>query len=106
MAASSPYLHDGRADTIDAAIRWHGGEAAAIRDEEEQKLPTDMKRTVADPIRYREVQIKFLNRHLNAWFPHLNWSIQANAKSPFYRCMAQITASFLAYDTAGLLGQS
>ncbi|MGB3052556.1 MAG: di-heme oxidoredictase family protein [Polyangiales bacterium] len=32
VAASSPYLHDGRADTIDGAIRWHGGEAATIRD--------------------------------------------------------------------------
>jgi len=32
VAASSPYLHDGRADTIDDAIRWHGGEAAPIRD--------------------------------------------------------------------------
>jgi len=26
---SAPYLHDGRADTIDAAIRMHGGEATA-----------------------------------------------------------------------------
>ena len=32
VAASSPYLHDGRADTIEDAIRWHGGEAAAMRD--------------------------------------------------------------------------
>ena len=27
-----PFLHDGRADTIDAAIRLHGGEAQAARD--------------------------------------------------------------------------
>ncbi|MBT8468071.1 MAG: hypothetical protein KJN97_04900, partial [Deltaproteobacteria bacterium] len=32
IAASSPYLHDGRADTIEDAIRWHGGEAVAMRD--------------------------------------------------------------------------
>jgi len=32
IAAASPYLHDGRASTIDDAIRWHGGEAAPIRD--------------------------------------------------------------------------
>ena len=32
IATASPYLHDGRAQTIDDAIRWHGGEAAAIRD--------------------------------------------------------------------------
>jgi len=81
-------------------------EAAAIRDEEEQKQPTDVKRTAVGPIKYRELQIKFLNQHLNAWFPQLNRSIQANAKSPFYRWMAQITASFLAYDTAGLLDRS
>lgn len=32
VAATAPYLHDGRADTLDAAIRWHGGEAEAARD--------------------------------------------------------------------------
>jgi len=32
IAAAGPYLHDGRAQTIDGAIRWHGGEAATIRD--------------------------------------------------------------------------
>ena len=26
---SAPYLHDGRADTIEEAIRLHGGEASA-----------------------------------------------------------------------------
>jgi TorA maturation chaperone TorD len=79
-------------------------EAAAIRDEEGQVLPTDVKRTAADSVRYRELQIKFLNEHLNAWFPQLSRSIQANAKSDFYRGLARITEAFLAYDTAGLLG--
>ncbi len=32
IAAAAPYLHDGRADTLDQAIRLHGGEAAATRD--------------------------------------------------------------------------
>ena len=32
IAAASPYLHDGRARTLDEAIRTHGGEAASIRD--------------------------------------------------------------------------
>ena len=27
VADSGPYLHDGRAETLDAAIRWHAGEA-------------------------------------------------------------------------------
>jgi len=31
IAAVSPYLHDGRADTLEAAIRWHGGEAEPSR---------------------------------------------------------------------------
>lgn len=29
VADSAPYLHDGRADTLRAAIEWHGGEAYA-----------------------------------------------------------------------------
>lgn len=32
VAAAGPYLHDGRADTLDEAIRAHGGEALASRD--------------------------------------------------------------------------
>jgi CxxC motif-containing protein (DUF1111 family) len=32
VAATGPYLHDGRASTLDEAIRFHGGEAAAARD--------------------------------------------------------------------------
>ncbi|MGD8823947.1 MAG: di-heme oxidoredictase family protein [Myxococcales bacterium] len=32
VAAASPYLHDGRASTLDEAIRWHGGEASSVRD--------------------------------------------------------------------------
>lgn len=33
LADTAPYLHDGRANTIDEAILSHGGEAAASRDE-------------------------------------------------------------------------
>jgi len=32
LRASGPYLHDGRAQTVDAAIQAHEGEAAASRD--------------------------------------------------------------------------
>lgn len=32
LAATGPYLHDGRADTIEDAIEAHGGEAAASRE--------------------------------------------------------------------------
>jgi TorA maturation chaperone TorD len=77
-------------------------QAAAIGDEEGQALPDEKKRAAADSGRYRELQIKFLDEHLNAWFPQLSRSIQANAKSNFYRGLARITEAFLAYDTAGL----
>ena len=30
VADSAPYMHDGRAATLDAAIRWHGGEASQV----------------------------------------------------------------------------
>ena len=81
-------------------------QAAAIIDEAEQVLPHEKKRTAADSVRYHELQIKFIMEHLNAWFPQLSRSIQANAKSNFYRGMARITEAFLAHDTAGLLGLS
>lgn len=32
VTAAAPYLHDGRAATLDEAIRWHGGEATSSRD--------------------------------------------------------------------------
>ena len=32
VADSAPYLHDGRALTLDEAILWHGGEAQSPRD--------------------------------------------------------------------------
>ncbi|TWU01537.1 di-heme oxidoredictase family protein [Neorhodopirellula pilleata] len=32
IADTAPYLHDGRASTLDEAIRWHGGEAKSSRD--------------------------------------------------------------------------
>jgi CxxC motif-containing protein (DUF1111 family) len=33
IVAGGPYLHDGRAETIDDAVRWHDGEAASSRDD-------------------------------------------------------------------------
>jgi CxxC motif-containing protein (DUF1111 family) len=31
VSGGEAYLHDGRARTLEEAIRWHGGEAAASR---------------------------------------------------------------------------
>ncbi len=41
IAAEGPYLHDGRADTLDEAIRMHGGEAQAARDAYVALAPAD-----------------------------------------------------------------
>ena len=45
LADTAPYLHDGRAQTVDAAIDWHGGEAAASRDAW-RALPEDERAAV------------------------------------------------------------
>lgn len=50
VAATEPYLHDGRADTLDEAIRWHGGEAKAVRERYEALSDNE-----------REAMIAFLN---------------------------------------------
>jgi len=70
-------------------------EALAIRDDAD---------TTASR-RYRELQLKFLQGHLNEWFPQLSEAIQANARSYFYRGLAQVIEVFLAEDTAGLFEQ-
>jgi TorA maturation chaperone TorD len=81
-------------------------ESAKLGGEEGKALPDQKKRNTMDSVRYRELQIRFLQKHLNAWFPQLNQSIQANAKTQFYRGLASITAAFLVRDTANLLAQS
>jgi TorA maturation chaperone TorD len=78
-------------------------QTAAMGSEEGDGLQKQDQRNSADAIRYRELQIKFLQEHLNAWFPQLSRSIQSNAKTQFYRGLALITEAFLAVDTAGLL---
>lgn len=50
--------------------------------------------------RYRDLQFRFLNEHLNEWFPVLERMIRTNARSPFYRGLAAITAALLAKNTA------
>jgi TorA maturation chaperone TorD len=74
-------------------------EAAAIFNEKQDKLEDQRTMKTAEPIRYRELQIRFLQDHLNEWFPQLSKSIQANANSYFYRGMAQLTEAFLSRDS-------
>ncbi|MGK0359097.1 MAG: hypothetical protein ACI9U2_001393 [Bradymonadia bacterium] len=45
LADTAPYLHDGRAQTVDAAVDWHGGEATASRDAW-RALPEDERAAV------------------------------------------------------------
>ncbi len=71
--------------------------------EREQALLEDEMDNTTEFTRYREFQIRFLQEHLNVWFPQLDKSIQAKAKSPLYRGLATITAAFLAQDTGELL---
>jgi TorA maturation chaperone TorD len=80
-------------------------EAVAIRSEKGGPPWDQKKRKATDSIRYRELQIRFLQEHLNAWFPQLNRSIQAKAKSQFYRGLALITEEFLARDIVNLIMQ-
>jgi CxxC motif-containing protein (DUF1111 family) len=47
LHARTPFLHDGRAPTLDAAIRAHDGEAARVRDRY-LGLPPDLQRQLRD----------------------------------------------------------
>lgn len=47
IAAVAPYLHDGRADTLDDAIRWHGGEAEASKDAYEAATDAERGQVIA-----------------------------------------------------------
>lgn len=81
-------------------------EAEAIYNKEGEWLWDQGKMEDMDPIRYRGFQIRFLQDHLNEWFPQLSQLIQANANSHFYRGIALLTEAFLSWDTAGLLAHS
>ena len=47
IAAVAPYLHDGRADTLDDAIRFHDGEAKASREAYEAMSDSDRADVIA-----------------------------------------------------------
>jgi TorA maturation chaperone TorD len=81
-------------------------EAAAITAKEKNGLQDQDQKKNADSAGYRELQVKFLQEHLNAWFPQLSQTIQSKANTQLYRGLALITEAFLAMDTAHLLAQS
>lgn len=54
----------------------------------------------------RHLQRRFLDEHLNRWFPRLSGMIQAKSKSSFYRGLAVFAEQYLAQDSAFLAGAS
>jgi TorA maturation chaperone TorD len=81
-------------------------EAAAIHDEEGHAPPRQRQGTAAEFVIYRELQMRFLQEHLNTWFPQLRGSILANATGQLYRGLSLVTEAFLARDMANLLASS
>ena len=66
--------------------------------------PDEDERVNGASTRYRDLQIQFLQQHLNVWFPQLSRVIQDRARSGLYRGMARITEEFLRWDAACLTG--
>ncbi len=81
-------------------------EAEAIANQEGETYYDQAKRGATDFLSFRELQIKFLQEHLNEWFPQLSKSIQANSRSQLYRSLAIITEKFLGQDTKLLLAMA
>lgn len=73
-------------------------EAVSIDERGEAECSDDDQNTAVTSSVYRQYQQKFLQEHLNNWFPQLNQAIQEKAKSHFYRGLAQLTEDFLAWD--------
>ena len=80
-------------------------EAAARRNQDSGVAPDLEKDKFAESVRYRELQCRFLQEHLNTWFPQLRSAIQASAGGPLYRGLAELTEEFLSRDAAALLAQ-
>jgi len=73
-------------------------QASAVRDRGESEALDPDGGATTHCNRYREHEIRFLEEHLNAWFPQLSQAIQENAQSPLYRDLALITERFLRSD--------
>lgn len=80
-------------------------EAAAMRRKGREALLVPEQTQGADATTYRSLQLRFLQEHLNVWFPDLSKAIQARAQCHFYRGWARITEVFLAREMGSLLAQ-
>jgi len=77
-------------------------EAEAIVNQEWETSYDQAKIELTGFLRYREIEIKFLQEHLNEWFPQLSKSIQTNSRGKLYHSLAIITEKFLGQDTTFL----
>jgi TorA maturation chaperone TorD len=66
--------------------------------------PVEEERVNGASMRYRDLQIQFLQKHLNVWFPHLSRVIQDCARPGLYRGLPRITEEFLSWDAASPTG--
>ena len=77
-------------------------QAAALRTGLQAAAVESVSSASTDWLGYRRIQIIFLQRHLNDWFPQLSEAIQLYATTPLYRGLALLTEDFLAWDAACL----
>ena len=80
-------------------------EAAARSGQDSDAVLDRQNEESAESAGYRKLQSRFLQEHLNEWFPRLSSRIQASADGPLYRGLAALTEEFLSRDAAGLLAQ-
>ncbi len=81
-------------------------QATAINNERRPVSLDEEIGTTTDSGVYSELQSRFLNSHLNDWFPQLNKAIQEKANTHFYRSLAQVTEEFIASDTENMMMQT
>ena len=80
-------------------------EAAVRRNQDSGAVPERPDEESAESTRYRGLQSRFLQEHLNQWFPQLSSTIQASAGGPLYRGLAELTEEFLSRDAASLVAR-
>ena len=81
-------------------------EAAATTREVSEVALKGRENEPVESTMYRELQSRFLQEHLNQWFPQLRIRIQARAGNSFYRGLSAVTEEFLSQDASSLLAQS
>lgn len=73
---------------------WHTHRKAADADIESQ--------TSNQINQYRELQRAFLQQHLAVWLPQLRRAVQANALTPYFSGMTELSEQYITRDLAGI----